>query len=76
MPNTSGVGTQILAVSWVTWMLYTLAPLAFTYCLGVIGIKAGSLATNAINSSSNEISGQSGAGVGVAQKIITKGKGK
>ncbi|PUA30396.1 MAG: hypothetical protein B0W54_07835 [Cellvibrio sp. 79] len=76
MPNTSGVGTQILAISWVTWMLYTLAPLAFTYCLGVIGIKAGSLATNAINSSSNEISGQSGAGVGVAQKIITKGKGK
>ncbi len=74
MPNTSGVGTQILAITWVTFMLYTLAPLAFTYFLGVVGIKAGSLAANAINSSSNEVGSQSGVGVDAAKKVLTRGK--
>jgi hypothetical protein len=74
MPNTSGVGTQILAITWVTFALYTLAPLAFTYFLGVVGIKAGSFAVNAINGSSNEVGNQSGVGVDAAKKVLTKGK--
>src|SRR5690606_2472692 len=55
MPNTSGVGTQILAISWVTWMLYTLAPLVFTYCLGVVGVRAGTVVSQAIGDAGSAV---------------------
>lgn len=76
MPNTSGVGTQILAISWVTWMLYTLAPLAFTYCLGVVGVRAGDQVTRILGDSSSAAGGAAGGGVDLAKKVITKGKSK
>ncbi len=76
MPNTSGVGTQILAISWVTWMLYTLAPLAFTYSMGVIGVRAGERITQIMGDSSSAAGGAAGGGVELAKKVVTKGKSK
>lgn len=75
MPNTSGIGTQILAITWVTWSLYTLAPLAFTYFLGVVGLRAGKVLNDAIAVPSANIGTNSGAGVDVGKKLLTKGKG-
>jgi hypothetical protein len=76
LPNTSGLGTQILAITWVTWLLYTLAPLAFTYGLGVAGIRAGERVTQLMGAESSAIGGAGGKGVGVAKQVVTKGKGK
>lgn len=76
IPNTSGIGTQVLAITWVTWLLYTLAPLAFTYGLGVAGVRAGEKITQVMGSESGAIGGAGGKGVGVAKQIVTKGKSK
>jgi hypothetical protein len=76
LPNTSGLGTQILAITWVTWLLYTLAPLAFTYGLGVVGVRAGERVANMVGNSSASVGGEGGRGVGVAKQLLTKGKGK
>lgn len=74
MPNTSGVGTQILAIMWVTFMLYTLAPLAFTYFLGVVGVSAGKILNDAISMPSTSVSSNAGTGADLTTKIVTKGK--
>jgi hypothetical protein len=70
-----GVATQILAITWVTWLLYTLTPLAFTYYLGVVGVKTGTALTNAIGEGSTQSASAAGKGVAVAKTIVTKGKG-
>lgn len=74
-----GIGTQILAINWVTWSLYTIAPLAFTYCLGVVGVKAGDGIVNAIGNNASQIGNKAGEGVKkvkqIATKVATKGKG-
>ncbi len=75
MPNTSGVGTQVLAITWVTWLLYTLAPLAFTYFLGAVGVKAGASVAGMIGNSGNAVGQEGSKGVSIAKKIVTKGKG-
>jgi len=75
MPNTSGVGTQVLAITWVTWLLYTLAPLAFTYFLGTVGVKAGASVAGMIGNSGNAVGQEGSKGVSIAKKIVTKGKG-
>lgn len=71
-----GVATQILAITWVTWLLYTLTPLAFTYFLGVVGVRAGDKVTQVLGSESGNVAKAGGDGVGVAKQIITKGKGR
>ena len=70
-----GVATQILAITWVTWLLYTLTPLAFTYYLGVVGVKTGTALTNAIGEGSAQSASAAGKGVAVAKTIVTKGQG-
>jgi hypothetical protein len=75
MPNTSGIGTQVLAITWVTWLLYTLAPLTFSYLLTAVGIRAGNTLGQSIADGGNSSGAAAGKGVGVAKKIVTKGKG-
>jgi hypothetical protein len=70
-----GVATQILAITWVTWLLYTLTPLAFTYYLGVVGVRAGDKVSSLVNQDSSSASGAAGKGVAVAKTIVTKGRG-
>ena len=74
MPNTSGVGTQILAIMWVTFMLYTLAPLAFTYFLGVVGVRAGTVVSQAIGDASESAGKPAGNAVDMVKTAIAKGK--
>ena len=75
LPSSNGLGTQLLAITWVTWAVYTLAPLVFTYCLGVVGMRAGAAVAQAINDGGNMAGNAAGKGVGMAKAVLTKGKG-
>lgn len=67
--------TPMLVISWVSWALYTLVPLSFTYFLGVVGVRAGANIARAIEGDSASIGRQGGAGVGAIKTAITKGRG-
>jgi hypothetical protein len=72
-----GVATQILAITWVTWVLYTLTPVAFTYYMGAVGFKAGANIAQLAGGSggAGAASSAGGSGVAVAKTLVTKGKG-
>lgn len=65
--------SPILIMSWVTWALYTLVPLAFTYMLGAVGVRAGDSLAQSSGNASGGIGRQGGAVVGAAEGVATRG---